>query len=101
MCTDKEGPLGDVTFEEQHTRKLDKARLERERVSVKEKITSLLPNCKQYRSTADKYAKEIQDREKVIHIYTCILTYIQMHIHIIKCIQICICTLMIELLGIK
>ena len=76
MCTDKEGPSGDAmslanteTFEDQHTAKFNVARLERERISVEEKITSLLPSCKQYRSTADKYAKEIQDREQVIHIH--------------------------------
>ena len=71
-----------ITFEDSHMRKIKKVQLERDKLNTTDEIHSLLPTCQQARKIADKYAKEIQDREKVNNTYTHTHTYIYIYIYI-------------------
>ena len=54
-----------LSYEEHHAQKLEIARLEREKVAVTQELENLIPLCNQYRATADRYAREIDEREQV------------------------------------
>ena len=54
-----------LSYEEHHTQKLEIARLEREKVAITKELENLIPLRNQYRATADRYAREINEREQV------------------------------------